>query len=352
MHGDDLSVSIPSWRPDSTGEVDVVEEVARSHGYANLGKTVPSSPRAGALSERQRAIREIRAFLVASGCSEAMPMPFLAPGDLERCGVRADGVVVANPLVADESILRTSLLPGLVKTVAYNATHRISGVSLFEIGHCFARSGDDGAMPQEWEELAVALAGREAPAAVDLARRIGARLRLDLRVRNEAVGGLHPGRSATVELGGEAVGTVGEIDPATLDAFGITERVAYLSLTLGGSEAWHGTHGVLSVPATEAVFEQISRYPSADVDLAFVVADGIGADEVRDTMLESGGELVVAADLFDVYRGENLHGDGRSLAYRLRLQAPDRTLTDAEVAALRQRVIDAVSTRHGAVLRA
>ncbi len=347
-----LRVDIPSWRPDSTGEIDVVEEIARLHGYANLGKTVPSSPRAGGLSARQIDIRRIRRLLVASGCSEVMPMPFLAPGDLEQCGVRSDGVVVANPLVADESILRTSLLPGLVKTVGYNAAHRIAGVSMFELGRCFAQPTVADAMPSEWEELAVVVAGREAAVAVELVHEICDLLRVGTpRIRNAAVGGLHPGRSATVELGGRVVGSVGEIDPATLEAHGVVERVAFLSLVIGGDEAWHGSAGILSVAPREAVFEPISRYPSSDIDLAFVVPAAVAADDVCDTIRESGGELVVAAALFDVYRGEHLTGDARSLAYRLRLQATDRTLTDADVAAVRQWVIDAVVAAHAATLR-
>ncbi len=139
---DITAVTIPSWRPDSTAEIDVVEEVARLHGYSNLGKTVPKSPRAGGLTDRQTDIRTLRAFLASAGASEATPMSFLAPGDLEATGVRTDGVTVANPLVAEESVLRTSLLPGLVKTLGYNAAHRMTGIALFEIGHCFAAAPD------------------------------------------------------------------------------------------------------------------------------------------------------------------------------------------------------------------
>jgi phenylalanyl-tRNA synthetase beta chain len=297
-------------------------------------------------------VRRIRRLLVASGCSEVMPMPFLAPGDLERCGVRDDGVVVANPLVADESILRTSLLPGLIKTVAYDATHRIVGVSLFEIGRCFAQPATSGELPEEWEELAVVLAGRKAPAAVTLARRVCALLGVrDVRLRNTAVAGLHPGRSASIEVAGEQVGVVGEIDPATLETHGIGERVAYLSLLLGGPEPWNGRNGVLAVRRDGGGFRAISRYPSSDVDLAFVVPDAVGADDVAATIREAGGDLVLGASLFDVYRGPGLDG-GRSLAYRVRLQAPDRTLTEAELADVRRSIIDAVAERHGATLRA
>ena len=349
---DVLAVTIPSWRPDSTGEIDVVEEVARLHGYEHLGKTVPKSSRAGGLTERQADIRRLRSYLASTGASEATPMSFLAPGDLEASGVRADGVTVANPLVAEESVLRTSLLPGLVKTLGYNAAHRNVGVSLFEIGHCFARAADGG-LPTEWEEVGVVLGGRDARAAVELALRLATLIGVeDVRLRNEPVGGLHPGRSAVIVAGEVAIGVVGEVDPEVCARRGVAERVGYVSYVLGGDEYWHGDVGLLSASRTDRVFRPISRMPSSDVDLAFVVDDSVGADELADTLRSSGGDLVTSVDLFDVYRGTSV-GDGRrSLAYRLRIQAPDRTLTDVELADVRNALVAAASTAHGAELRA
>jgi len=349
---DVTAVTIPSWRPDSTAEVDVVEEVARHHGYDLLGKTVPKSATGGGLSPRQADIRRLRSFLAASGASEAMPMSFLAPGDLEATGVRVDGVTVANPLVAEESVLRTSLLPGLVKTLGYNAAHRNTGVALFEIGHCFARAADGG-LPEEWEELAVVLGGREATAAVQLAHRLAALVGLDdLTIRNEPVGGLHPGRSAVLLASGVAIGAVGEVDPEVCERRGVTERVAYLSFVLGGDEPWHGGAGLLSVPRSDGMFRPISRMPSSDVDFAFVVDDSVGADELAATLRGSGGGLVTAVDLFDVFRGPSLGEGRRSLAYRVRLQALDHTLTEAELAEARRSLIAAAASAHGAELRA
>src|SRR5690606_15593782 len=141
--GDDLSVTIPSWRPDSTAEVDVIEEIGRMYGLSRIPRTVPVSAHPGRLDAAQRARRSVRRALAGFGVSEAMPMPFLAPGDLERCGLPAGGLVLANPLAAEESVLRSSLRPGLLGAIAYNASHRRPGVWLAEIGRVF-ETGERG----------------------------------------------------------------------------------------------------------------------------------------------------------------------------------------------------------------
>ena len=351
---DIYSVTVPSWRPDSTAEIDAIEEVARLHGYDQFGKTVPKSPLGGGLSARQLDVRRLRRFLVSAGLYETTPMAFLAPGDAENSGVRADAVVVTNPLVAEESVLRTSLLPGLIKTVGYNATHRQSGVGLFEIGHCFAQA-EDGGLPTEWEEVAIILAGSDARDAVELARKLTTLFGLvgPVTIRNEAVGGLHPGRSGVIRVGskkkGADIGVVGEVDPAVAERHGINERVAYVSFTLGGPEYWHGGDGLLSVARVERRARHISRMPSSDVDLAFVVDDGVGADVLAQT-LRSAAVEVVSVELFDVFRGASVGEGKRSLAYSIRLQA-DHTMKDDEIATLRQKLIDAAANGHKAELR-
>ena len=125
--GDDLDVLLPSWRPDSTDEIDVIEEIARHYGYANIGKTVPKSTVHGRLTVRQTRRRQLRQVLLGLGCDEAMPNPFLAPVDLQRAGLPSESVRIVNPLVAEESVLRTSLRPGLLKAIALNESHRRSG---------------------------------------------------------------------------------------------------------------------------------------------------------------------------------------------------------------------------------
>jgi phenylalanyl-tRNA synthetase beta chain len=342
--GDDLDVAIPSWRYDSATEIDVIEEVARHHGYTALGRTLPKAPTTGALSERQHERRDLRRLLVGRGLSEAMPLPFLAPGELSRCGLPDDGITIANPLVSEQSVLRTALLPGLVGAVAYNWSHRNHGVTLFEIGHVFRRSSDPAAeLPDEREALGAVLAGRDATDAVHLWRAVAELLGFDeVALTNAEVPGLHPTRAARLAVGGIEVGHLGEIDPIVLEAHGIGERVALLEVDLDT---------LLAQPHGERRFRPFSLYPSSDIDLAFEVDDDVPASAVEDAIRASGGDLLWSVRLFDVFRGKGVSEGRRSLACTLRLQATDRTLTDADVAEARTRIIDSVQSSLGATLR-
>ena len=342
--GDDHDVQIPSWRYDSATEIDVIEEVARHHGYSALGRTVPRAATTGGLSPRQAARRRLRSLLVGRGITEAMPMPFLAPGELARCGLPDDGITIANPLVAEQSVLRTSLLPGLVGAIAYNWSHRNHGVQLFEIGHTFNRpSSPDADLPDEREALGAALAGGDAADAVHLWRFVAEALGVDAAsIENGEFAGYHPTRSGRIVVGGTVVGALGEIDPGVLDAHGIGERVAHVEVDLDA---------VLDAASEVSTYRPFSLYPSSDIDLAFDVDDAVPAAAVEDAIRAAGGPLLWSVRLFDVYRGQGVAAGRRSLAYALRLQAPDRTLTEADVAEVRTAIIAAVGSAVGATLR-
>jgi len=340
LESDSVVVSVPSWRPDCVAEIDVVEEVARHVGYAALGARRPRSSQHGTLSSIQRRRRRVREVMMAVGASEAMPNPFLAPGDLESAGLDATGALrLANPLVAEESVVRTSLRPGLLKSVAYNLSHRNERISLFEIGHVYPQG--DGHLPDEFECLALAIAGDEAPAAVrawsQCAAALGTPLQLDQSV---ACPGLHPGRSAALSRGRTVLGMIGEIDPTVLARHDINVRVAWLEVNLS----------VLLDDEPRPVRAQpVSRYPSTDFDLSFLVPNVVPSSTLIRAMKAAAGQWCVAITLFDVYR--ELGGESRGLAYRVRLQANDRTLDDGETAEVRARCV-AAAEKSGATLRA
>jgi len=336
-------VEAPSFRPDVVEEIDVIEEVARHHGYAKLPQTVPRSPHTGRLTDRQRERRRIRATLVGLGLDEALPMPFLAPEDLERTGLAPAAISVTNPLDARESMVRTSLRPGLLRALAYNASHRNDGAGLYELGKVFLPPTEGQERPPEPEHLVVLLARREAPDAVAVWTALADAIGVDgVTVSADAPEGLHPTRSARLVADGTTVGVVGEIDPGVTEAWDIAERVAVLEVDLDA---------LASVPRREQLYRTVSRFPSNDIDLAFVVDDAVPAGAVEATIRGCAGALLASVKLFDVFRGGSLGEGKRSLAYALRLQATDRTLKDGEVAEVRQRVIAAVESTHGAGLR-
>lgn len=271
-------------------------------------------------------------------------MPFLAPGDLERAGLPGDGITITNPLVAEESVLRTSLLPGLLKAVRHNVRHRNEDIALFEIGHVFRRPTDpDAELPDEREVFAAIVVGADATEAVTIWRTVCDGLSVpDADVANAEMPAMHPTRSGVARVGGEPVGSIGEVDPDVLAAYDIPHRVAWLEVDV---------ERFLAHPHGAPTYTRVSRFPSSDIDLAFEVAEGVSATDVADTIADAAGDLLGYVRLFDTYRGDGVADGSRSLTYRLRLQAPDRTLTDAEVGEVRGTVIDAVQTAHPAELR-
>ena len=334
-----LSVSVPSWRPDCTLEIDIVEEVARLFGYDNLGRTVPKSTLPGGLSPVQQRRRRVREILLGLGLDEAMPHPFLTDGDLERAGLASDAVRLVNPLVVGDDVLRTSLRPGLLKAIAFNESHRRSDIGFFEIGHVYPPSGD--VLPAEYEALGVVISGAEAPVAVGIWRELVSSMGWGARLDQSVVpAGLHPTRSATLSAGKDLIGVVGEIHPDVLDAYGVTERVAVLEVNLSV---------LLGSEPKVAQWKPTSKYPSSDFDLAFTVPADVTAEKIEKALRQAAGSLLVSIELFDVYRADG-GGDSRSLAYRLRLQAADRTLTDSDVAGVRDKCI-AAATKLSASLR-
>jgi phenylalanyl-tRNA synthetase beta chain len=379
-----LDVTVPTFRPDATREVDVIEEVARHHGYQALPRRMRRAPQVGSLSTRQRARRRVRAALAHTGAHEAWTASLIAPADHERIGLGNEAISVSNPLSPDESVLRRSLMPGLLRALSFNLNRRQSGLRLFELGNVFpvpdagrvavAIEHKDPSLTvvDEREVAGLLLSGPDdaksaAESWMAIAEMMGIE-QVDLVQRADPVGevgeggvgaperlawgrGLHPTRHARMLLSkgprrGTACGEVGEIDPEVLSAFGIDatqRRVGWLCFDLGLL--------LEAAPRRSASVSPVSRYPSTDVDLAFVVPDEVSAGAVEQTLRSSGGPLLERVWLFDVFRGAGLSDGERSLAYRLRFCAPDRTLTDEEVAELRSACIAATEKEHGARIR-
>lgn len=374
--GTTLAVTVPTNRPDVRpapfGVDDVIEEVARSYGYARLPRRRPSWPDPGRLTRYQRERRRVRDVLAGAAADEAWTPSLVTEDHHRRLGLAGPAVEVANPLAADERFLRRSLLPGLLAALAYNADRRQGAIRLFEVGVVFshpdtgrgravARAGAGGAraatLPGERELLGAVFAapGDDARHAVAAWHALADALRLDgVRLRTAEPGaepeelvGLHPTRSCLLRsAGGDVLGAVGEVDPQVVAAFGAgSGRVGWLGVDLGL---------VLDpdrVPRASELARPVSRYPSSDVDLALAVDDAVPADEVAEVLSRAGGELLESVTLFDVYRGPGVAGGRRSLAYRLRFCALDHTLTDAEVGELRTACIEAAVAGVGAELR-
>ncbi len=355
---DPLAVTVPTYRPDLERPIDLVEEVARLHGFDTFEETVPRGS-AGWLTPDQRNTRAIRSTLAGAGLSEAVHLSFMAVEDLDVLAVPSDHearsvVRVRNPLRDEEGVLRTTLLPGLLGSLRYNASHGISSGSLFEIGRVFFDRVDPDrpGIPDQPLRLGYAMYGHaggadlagsgravDGYAATAILRLLGDVLDIDdLVLEPDQAPGFHPGRCARVVVDGHDVGFVGEIHPSTSQQYDLTGRVAAAELDLGPLVTEREPHQLV----TPSVF------PPTEFDLAFVVQSSVTAAALVGVTRRAAGDLLESARVFDEYRG--MDGDRKSLAIRFVLRAADRTLTNEEVAPIRTAMIDAASSL-GAELR-
>jgi phenylalanyl-tRNA synthetase beta chain len=371
-----LQVTAPAGRPDVRdapfGVADVAEEVARLHGYAALPTRVPSWPAPGGLGQIVRVRRAVREALVGIGALEAWTAAIVAPDDALLLGDEDERVRLTNPVAADAPFLRSSLLPGLLGALRRNAERRQGDIALFEIGVVFThpsaastarveRGGAGGGelvkLPSEDERVALLLARPhdDAHSAVAAWRALATALRL-AHTRLDPVGvttplGLHPTRCAAIvdASTGAVLGHVGEIDPdvvaRAIPGLDDERRLGWLDVSLGVL-ADHD-----AVPRGSDVADVPSRFPSSDVDLAFVLAESVHVEDLKAVLRDAAGALCESVDCFDAYRGRGVPEGSRSLAMRVRLCAQDRTLSEEELASTRARMIDAATGSLAATLR-
>ena len=359
--GEVFEVEVPPWRGDVTREVNLIEEVARHFGYDRIGKRERRSPHVGAFSNHQARRRTLRSALIGAGINEAWTSSIVDPATEIRTGALGPFIELTNPIVQGETVLRSGLLGGMLSAIVHNEAHRNGDIRLFEVGKVFGTVDVDG-RPFEQEHLGVALAaGEDAKDAMALFARLVEALGIDpdgfvfdqgefRAVEDEALAtGMHPTRSALVMARRAdprtrpVLAVIGEVDPRVLTQSGVNaSRVGFIVAEL---------EGLFSLPLRSQKAAPVSKYPSSDIDLAFLLDEDVPADRLEETLVKGAGELLQHIQLIDVYRGDAVAVGTRSLAFRLRLGALDRTLTDAELAAVRLAAIDLVEKRLPARLR-
>ena len=351
--GEGWTVTTPTRRFDLAIEEDLIEEIARIHGYDAIPVALPGSgARLSAPSETRNEASVLRRHLAARGFNEAVSYAFVDAGALARWSLEADAVALANPLSAELAVMRTSLLPGLVEALARNLARQQPRVRLFESGRVF--HGVTGAAPRETPRLAaVACGAAETEQWALTARAIGfADLKGDLEslaalagVRLEFVASqpawAHPGRSADVLRDGARVGWIGQLHPRLQRALGLDADVVAFELDQDALQS-------RAIPGAGA----LSRYPSVRRDLALVVADAVPWAALRDTVQAAAGPLLRELVLFDRYVGAGVETGFKSLAMGLILQDPSRTLADRDVDACVADVLAALEREYGARIRA
>jgi phenylalanyl-tRNA synthetase beta chain len=365
--GATVSVTVPPWRDsDVQREVDLIEEVARVHGLDKLPTTLPARESAvGRLTPEQQLRRRAEDALRDRGLYETVSYSFTSPAALAKLRLTGETLAIENPLSEDLTVLRTTLVPGLLDAARHNVAHGRGGVALFESAHVYhpgaaglGSPGDGsprGALPAAEGHHLGALLTLARPASwrtpAQPADFYAARALLETvlgvaRVEWSAEPGgppfLHPGRSARVLAGEHELGWVGEVHPAIASEWDIEATVAGFEIDLGALAAL--------APGT-AYYTDVTTYPAVLQDIAVVLPEAVSAAEAEAAVRAGGGELLTGARVFDVYTGEQVGEGSRSLALRLEFRAPDRTLTDEEVAE-RRAAIEAELAKVGGRLRA
>ncbi|MEZ0077335.1 phenylalanine--tRNA ligase subunit beta [Planotetraspora sp. GP83] len=381
VRGDDLiTVTPPSWRPDLTDPNDLAEEVIRLEGYERLPSVLPAAPAGAGLTEGQRLRRRVGRALALSGYVEVLSYPFIGVRDLDNLQFpegdpRRRATRLVNPLSEDEPYMRTTLLPGLLKTLVRNVGRGFADVALFETGLVYRPEPDapakapvlpvdrvptaeelaeiETALPRQPVRVAVVLvgefersgwwgAGRQASwaDAIEAARTVAREAGLELGIQADQHEPWHPGRCAALYVGETLLGHAGELHPRVVEAYGLPPRTAAMELELS-----------LLVPSEPAQTPAVSAYPVATQDVALIVAAETPVALVEAALREGAGELLESIRLFDVYTGEQVGEGNKSLAYTLRFRAPDRTLTAEETTAARDAAVALAGSRTGAQLR-
>ena len=356
--GEVYQVTVPTFRSDVTREIDLIEEIARVHGYDNIPTTLPKGdipvPAPNSKTEVRRCIKH---FLLAAGMMEAVNYSFCDPNCFDKIRLNANDPLrntlqLRNPLSPEMSVLRTTLTPSLLENAQHNRNHQIDSIALFETGSVFVHDGEE----KEPERVAGVLAGQigegvysdpyRPPDFFDIKGLVEGMLEacgvVDWRLQKTDVPTFHPGRNAEVLMGDKRIGVFGEAHPEVLENYDLPYKAYLFEFDLEG----------LADTATFAKrFEPISIYPKVARDLAIVVDKAILSDMPTELIYTTGGDSVDSVRLFDVYEGEQVPEGKKSLAYTITYHSATETLTDKAVNTLHDKVVKRLNQELSAELR-
>lgn len=360
LDGKVIQVQAPSFRSDIEREADLIEEVGRIYGYDNLpGDKV--EPWAVPAIKRHKEIfmAQLSRAMSGLGFSEHYGLTLIDPASLDVLDLSPvfsskPAVELVNPISSDLAVLRTILLPGLLDAVRRNLNNGIGSVRLYEAGLVF---NPRNPAPLEAMHLAAVFCGQSAAQSWDIKPRPVDFFDIKGTVQFlfEALGlgkaelvpgeisSLHPGRSALVKISGKTMGCCGELEPSVAEKTGITERVYYLELDL------EGLTGIWL--QRQPQYQELPKYPSIKRDLTLELPSGISCQQVTGLISELAGSELESVSIFDLYEGKQIEKGRKSMAFSLVYRASDRTLTDAEVSAIHQKVTKGIKEKLQANIR-
>ena len=357
--GKDLEVVVPTRRGDVECEADIAEDVARHYGYDRISERSALPAQAyGKIPEDMRRVREAKQVLRGLGMYEIVTESMIGPADLEALSLSPAGAIaIVNPMGVQASLLRPSLIPGMVRALMDNEFKGQESVALFEMGGVYLR---EGGVPVEPFRLALGLSGlrqgrswhaRAAEADLydlkGLVESIGEALGVKVEARDSDHPAFHPGRRLALVVGGaggdRVLGHAGEVVPSMSEALGSKRRLYAAEIDLGP----------MLERAREVIrYREIAKYPGVKRDIAVVVGEAVKERELRSAILAEAGDIVESLDVFDLYRGEQIPGGTKSLAYGIVFRSESRTLKEEEIDEIMKRIETRLSSEFSAKLRA
>ncbi len=352
LNGDIITVTPPTVRQDLEIEEDYVEEVARMYGYDKLPTTLPKSATESRITEKQALRNLAKAALRGMGISEFQTYSFVSPKASDKVRIpegsfRRNFVRLINPLGEDTSVMRTMILPNLLDVLALNYARSNANVRGFELGNTFFNNGKgEGILPEEKDALCLAMyaEGETFFTLKGYVEELLASLGIH-GAEYEAVSDdptFHPGRCAKVSVCGKQVAVIGQVHPAVCENYGIGTAVYAAEIDF---DALYG------LAKTEIKYVPLPKHPAMVRDFAMVVKEEVAAGELEKAIKANAGPLLESVKLFDVYRGAPVLPGFKSVAYSLTYRAADRTLKEAEVNEINQKVLIALKDAYNAVLR-
>jgi len=353
VQADGWSVTVPSFRFDITIEVDLIEELGRLYGYDKLPKTRPQGTVLTAdISEHTLATHRLQSLLVDRGYQEAITYSFVDPAIQQYLAVEGEkAIILANPISADLSVMRTSLWPGLIQALAHNLNRQHERVRLFEVGRIFSGSHDNveqhrhiggvvcgSRYAEQWAEKQRPVDFFDAKADVEALLALGGRT--DIRFVAESHPALHTGQSARIYAGDEAIGWLGALHPKLHKPLDIDVRCYVFELALSAV-----------LRAEVPSFTPLSKFPAIRRDLALVVSGTITAGEIKRCLTDVRSDILKEIQVFDVYSGQGVEQGQKSIAVAFHMQHAERTLTDDEVNALILTITTHLEQHVGATIR-
>jgi len=359
INEDTINISVPSYRRDITGEIDIIEEIARLYGFDNIPMTMPFGTIERSVKPKINVVEQIvRNSLKSSGSMEVITYSFINENAYNRLNVPEDHglrntIKVANPLSEDGAVMRTTLASNLLDAYVRNKSRRIEDVNIFEIGRIFTPTNE--LLPKETNMLSILITGKAwkgwnwgtIPLDFYYLKGMGEQIAESFNLSFEFLPGtevafLHPGRAARIEIQGVPIGNIGELHPLVKENYEIDNLVYFLELNLDKISDLYEAH---------IDYREIGKYPTVERDLAILLKEDINVNEAEKIIKGSGGDLLKGFHLFDVYRGKQVPGGYKSLAFSLIYQSLEKTLTDIEVNEVHERIQKDLAEGLGAQLR-